>query len=196
MKHKLLSIAAFCLLAFGANAQAPSVSIMRAGDVSKSIFLVKYLGDKVADITLTVKDVGDNIVLAKSIKGAKDFSVPLNFSSVDEGTYTILIDNGSGKLSKTLEYTYEKAPTYSHVVSLGDQRYLFTTSHATPEKISIRIYNSDESLIYENEVEVKGDYAMLFHLKDMTGLPTFEVTEKSGTFTMVLRNPMMVNVGM
>lgn len=195
MKLKLLVIAAFFFLGNVASAQVPSVTITRTGDVSRSIFLVKYLGSKVADVTVTVKDVTDNVVLTKSIKGVKDFSVPINFSSVDEGKYTIQVDNGSGKVSKELNYTYEKAPTYSHVVSLGDQRYLFTSSHANSEKITIRIYNTEESLIYEKDVEVKGDFATLFHLKEMAGVPTFEVTEKSGTSIMVLRNPSQVDIG-
>jgi len=198
MKLKLLVIAAFCLIANAASsatAEVPSVTITRTGDASRGIFLIKYLGDKVTDITMVIKDKGDQVVLTKLIKGVKDFSVPINFSSVDEGMYTVQIDNGSGKLSKTLDYTSEKAPTYSHVVSLGDQRYLFTSSHAGSEKVTIRIYNGENSLIFEKELTIKGDFAMVFHLKEMSGIPTFEVTEPSGTSIMALRSPTTVDVG-
>ncbi len=195
MKIKLLVIATFCLVANVASGGSPSVTVTRTGDVSRSIFLVKYMGDKTADVTLVVKNASDDVVLTKVVKGVKDFSVPINFSSVDEGTYTIQIDNGSGKLSQILNYTYEKAPTYSHVVSLGDQRYLFTSSHAGSEKITIRIYNAENSLVFEKEVTVKGDFATLFHLKEMSGIPTFEVTEPSGTSIMALRSPTTVDVG-
>jgi len=57
---------------------------------------------------------------------------------------------------------------------------LFTSSYATSEKITIRIYNGEESLVFEKEMVVKGDFAMLFHLKEISGTPTFEVSESQG----------------
>ena len=198
MKLKLIAIAALCMIASAVNAapvQAPSFTIARTGDASRSIFLVTYKGDKTSTITLVIQDDKGKEVLTKSIKATKDFSVPVNFSSVDEGTYTVMIDNGSEKLTKTLNYTNEKAPTYSHVVNLGGNHYLFTSSYAGPEKITLRIYDGSETLVYQKEQVIKGDFALLLNLKDVTGTPVFEVTENSGTSIMVLRNPAIVEVG-
>jgi hypothetical protein len=196
MKTKLIVIAAFCFLANVVNAlsDVPSFTITRKGDASRGIFMVNYRGVKITAVTLVVKDRDGKEILTKSIKSAKDFSVPLNFSSVDEGTYTITIDNGSEKLSQTLNYTNEKAPTYSHVANLGNGRYLFTTSSAGSEKINLRIYNGDEEMIYEKELTIKGESAMLFDLKEVTGTPFFEVSEDAGTFLMVPREPLVVSV--
>jgi hypothetical protein len=196
MKLKLIVIATCCLIAnlVQASTAVPSFTITRMGDASRSIFLVTYKGDKITPITLIIKDNTGKEVLTKPIKAAKDFSVPLNFSSVDEGSYTVIIDNGTEKLTQALNYTNEKAPTYSHVVNLGEKHYLFTSSHASSEKITLRIYDGDEVLVYQKEHEIKGDFAMLLNLKDVSGIPVFEVTENSGTSIMVLRNPTMVDV--
>jgi hypothetical protein len=198
MKLKLIVVATFCLISMVANSatgDTPSFTIIRTDDASRSIFLVTYKGNKVSNIRVVIKDASEKEVLTKLIKGTKDFLLPINFSSVDEGSYTIQIDNGNEKLIQTLVYTNEKAPTYSHVVSLGDNRYLFTSSHAGTEKITIRIYDGGGSLVYEKGEVIKGDFAKLLNLKSVIGTPVFEVVENSGTYIMVLRNPTTVDVG-
>jgi len=197
MKLKLIVIAAFCFIANAVNSatDVPSVTITRMED-SSSIFLVNYSGNKIGTIVVVVKDSKDEIVLTKWIKATKDFSLPVNFSSVAEGTYTIQIDNGNGneKLTRTLTYTNDTAPTYSHVVSLGDKRYLFTSSHSGAEKISIRIYDGEGNLVFEKEKLIQGDFAMLFNLRKISGTPSFEVSEKNGRSTMVPGNPIVMEI--
>jgi hypothetical protein len=192
-----LSSPHFCFLANVVNAatnDVPSFTITRKGDASRGIFLVNYRGVKTTPVTVLVKDRDGKEMLTKSIKSAKDFTMPLNFSSVDEGTYTITIDNGSEKLTQTLNYANEKAQTYSHVANLGDNHYLFTSSNAGSEKVTIRIYNDAEEMIYEKEYVIKGETAILFDLKEMSGTAFFEISEKTGTFIMVPREPTTVSV--
>ena len=196
MKAKMLIIAAFCCIAGVANSApsdtSPSLEIVRLD--TTSVYLVNYMGSKTGKVTVTVKDDAQGLILIRSYRDVKDFSLPINFSSVPEGVYSIQIDNGIEKLNRTLNYTKDISPTYSRVENLGDGRYLLTSSHSGKEKITVRVYNESSVKVYEEEKVVRGDFSMLFNLKNITGQPYFEVSEKSGTFILVPGHPQIIVV--
>lgn len=191
----MLVIAALCCIA-GASSSAlleitPTINIVRKD--TTSVYLVNYIGSKASKVSITIKDETQNIILFKSYRDIKDFSLPVNFSSVAEGNYSIQIDNGVEKLTKTLSYTKDIAPTYSRVENLGDGRYLLTSSHAGKEKITVRVYNEAGAKVFEEEI-VRGDFSMLFNLKNVTGQPYFEVLEKTGNFFLIPGHPQVILV--
>src|SRR5581483_7649529 len=96
----------------------PTVNIVRKD--TTSVYLVNYIGSKTGKVSITIKDDAQSIILFRSYKDIKDFSIPVNFSSVAEGNYSIEIDNGVEKLTRSLSYTKDIAPTYSRVENLGD----------------------------------------------------------------------------
>src|SRR5579872_654035 len=103
MKTKIFFIGAFCIasIANGAPSEIhPTVDIVRRD--TTSVYLVNYMGSKTGKVTITVKDNNQATILMKSYKDIKDFSLPINFSSVSEGTYSIQIDNGIEKLTRIL----------------------------------------------------------------------------------------------
>lgn len=71
---------------------------------------------------------------------------------------------------------------------------LFQSSHVGKEKITIRIFDQDGVLVFEKEEIVKGDFARLFNLKNISGQPSFEVTENSGNSLIIPGNPTIVVV--
>ncbi|HEV8512866.1 MAG TPA: hypothetical protein VGQ59_06300 [Cyclobacteriaceae bacterium] len=196
MKTKMLIIAVFCCIASAANSapseKSPTVDIIRKD--TTSVYLVNYLGSKTGKVTITVKDNAQAIILVRSFRDIKDFSLPLNFSSVAEGVYTVQIDNGVEKVDKTLNYTKDIAINYTRVENLGNGQYLLTSSHTGKEKITVRIYNESNVKVYEEDKIVRGNFSLLFNLKNVTGQPYFEVTEKSDTFILVPGHPQIIQV--
>jgi hypothetical protein len=196
MKAKMLVIAAFCCIAGAAKSSTPGMNptldIVRKD--TSSVYTVNYQGSKTGKVTVIVKDQTQNTVLIKWYKNVKDFSLPVNFSSVPEGAYTIQIDNGVEKISETITYTKDTAPTYSRVESLDNGLYLLTCSHKGTEKITVRVYNEWNVQVFEEDKFVKGDFSMLFKVKDAIGQPYFEVSGQSGTFILVPGHPQVVLV--
>lgn len=170
----------------------PSFTITRQD--SSSIYVVDYVGSKIGNVILTIMNIDKTTIVTKYINGSKDFSLPINFSSMPEGTYTIEVDNGSEKVFRELNYSSSTQPTYSHILSLGENRYLFTSSHVGNEKIIIRIFDGTGSEVYSEEKVVDGNLALLFNLKNISGRPTFEVSDGSGRSLMVPANPTFVVV--
>lgn len=196
MTLKLVTIAVLCFAISVANSTPvetdPLLSIVRKD--SSSIYMVNYSGSKLGTVTLTIKDSSGNILIKRSIENQKDFLLPVNFSSVAEGEYLVQIDNGTEKKTMTVNYNNDTAPTYSRVSNLGDSRYLFTSSHAGTEKISIKIYDGNSVLVFDEYRVVKGTFALLFNLENVAGEPTFEVSGTSGNSLMIPGNSIVTVV--
>lgn len=181
MKTKVV-IAALVLMIGVAQANAsehgPSLTISHQD--GSSIFLVNYLGSQTGETKMTIKDNLGRVLIKKSLKGVKGFLLPVNLESVDEGIYTLEIDNGTDKQIKTLNYSIQTPATYAHAARLGDKRYLLSVAHAGTEKVSIRILDNAGTPVFEEEQLVEGGFAKVYDLKNLAGAPSFEVTDLSG----------------
>jgi len=195
MKTKIAFIAAFCCIAIsitGLTETTPTLEIVRRD--TTSVYIINYTGSKTGRVKITIRDEEQRTVLIKSYKDIKDFTLPLNFSSVSDGAYSIQIDNGTDKLTKTVNYTKSFAPSYSRVENLGNGLYLLTASHFGREKITINVYNELSTKIFSQEKEVRGDFSMLFNLQNVTGIPYFEISEKLGDFILIPGHPRAILV--
>jgi hypothetical protein len=188
MKFRIFIIAAFCFVTGFTNtgySQADSLFSVNRKD-SSGIYVVSYSGIEEGKVTVTVADHKGNTLATRSVKNAKNFSLPVNFTGVAEGVYTIQVDGGSDNQVKTINYNNSKAPTYSHVIDLGNDRYLLTASHAGTEKISIRIYDGNGMIVFDQPKVIRDNFSILFNLKNVSGKPSFEVTENSGRSRMIV----------
>ncbi len=196
MKSTLLAIAVFSFVVGVANSMAvsedPALSVTRKD--SSDIYLINYSGSQMGTVTLTIKDERSNLMVRRTIRSQKGFLLPINFSSVPQGIYVIQIDNGAQKRVVIVNYNNDTAPTYSHVSSLGDGRYLFSSSHAGTEKISIRIYDGNDKLVFAENRTINGHFATIFNLMNVSGKPYFEVSGTSGNSLMVPGNLIMTEV--
>ena len=195
MKTRIILFTAICMLSIAVYAISDPTSWFTVSRNELSdVFLIKYTGSKTGKVTVSIKDSKGNEIITRSILAVRDFSMPINFSSVAEGVYTIQIDNGTEKVTQTLNYTNETAPTFSHVTNLGNKHYLFTASHAGLEKILIVITDGNGVIVFEENKVIKGDAAFLFDLTKVSGQPTFDVTEESGHSLMIPGSPQVIAV--
>jgi len=181
MKTKVV-IAALILMIGVAQAKAgghgPSLTISHQD--GSSVFLVNYLGSQTGETKMTIKDNLGRVLIKKSLNGVKGFLLPVNLGGVDEGVYTLEVDNGKDKQIKTLNYSIQTPATYTHVAHLGDKRYLLSVAHAGTENVSIRILDNTGTQVFEQEQLIEGGFAKVYDLKNLAGAPSFEVTDLSG----------------
>ena len=192
MKSKLLAIALLGLstVAFGRVADTrPSLTVNRVD--STSVYTVTYSNSKPGKVTLIIKDDHENVLVKRMIKNENGFTMPANFASVTEGIYFVETDNGTEKQSVKINYNNNVAPTYSRVVDLGDDRYLLSSSHVGLETITIKIYDGNNTMIFNEDKKISGGLSMVFNLKNVVGKPSFEVTESSGHSLMVPGSPLV-----
>lgn len=189
MKFKLIFIALFFLLTSAAFANDKEVTLSATRKDSSGVYLVNYSDGKSGKVVLTIKDSRGSILAKRQIQNEKGFVMPLNLSSVGEGVYTVHTDNGTEKQSITIQYNNNTEPTYTRIVNLGENRYLFTTAHIGKETITIKIYDGNYVLLFDENRKIESSYSTIFNLKDVAGEPAFEISETSGHSLMVPGNP-------
>ena len=196
MKTRFVVLAIICMFSITnqSNASDPTPWFTISRNEVSGVYLIKYTGSKTSNTTVTIKDSRGNEISSTIVRAVRDFTMPINLSSVSEELYTIQIDNGTEKVIQTLNYTNDKAPTYTHVTNLGNKNYLFTASHAGIEKVLIAISDGNGVVVFQENKTIKGDVAFLFDLTNVFGQPTFDITEESGHSLMIPGSPQVIAV--
>jgi len=176
------------------NAFDPTPWFTISRNETSGVYLIKYTGSKTGNVTVKIKDSKGNEISSTVVYAVRDFSMPINLSSVSEELYTIQIDNGVDKVVQTLNYTNSKLPTYTHVVNLGNKHYLFSVSHAGTEDVLIVISDGNGVAVFKENKKIKGDIAFIFDLTNVFGQPTFDITEESGHSLMIPGTPQLIAV--
>ena len=152
-------------------------------------FKVYYKGSQQADVKVSIRDAGDNILFSETIKKSDGFVRPYNFSSLPEGDYTIQIADKFGRQIEKISYKREKSETLAHLlkVSGSSAKYLLTVSNRADGDVTVRIYDEANNVIYDKKEQVTKDFAKVYNLEGIPGEFTFEVTDAKGTSTSIHR---------
>ncbi|HTH55843.1 MAG TPA: hypothetical protein VL728_07330 [Cyclobacteriaceae bacterium] len=192
MQLKLMAIALFLMIStayVSYGAEKPVLSVTRKD--SSNVYVVNYTDRKPGKVILTIKDSQGHALVRRQIHNQTGFSMPVNLSSVAMGIYTVYTENGTDKQSVQIDYNNDTAPTYSRIVNLGENRYLFTTTHVGKETITITIYDGNDVNIFRENRTIDGIYSTIYNLQNVVGEPSFEVSETSGNSLMVPGNPLI-----
>jgi hypothetical protein len=196
MKPKLLAVLFLGLASISAHAMQsvrdPSLTAMRKD--SSSTYVIKYIDNGTSNVLLTMKDDDGRTLLRRNIKNQNSFSIPVNFSSMEHGSYHVDADNGTKKASVVIHYNNNSEPTYTRVVSLGDNMYLLSSAHIGRQTLMVKVYDENMNVIFDEQRTINGQVAILFNLAGVSGRPSFEVTETSGNSLMLPGNPIMVSM--
>jgi hypothetical protein len=161
-----------------ASEVGPSLTVSHEN--GSSVFLVKYWGSQTGDVKMTIKDNKGRVLIKKSIKRVKDFLLPVNLAAVGEGVYTIEVDNSMNKQIQTIDYSNQTPATYTHVLPLGDNRYMLSVASTGTKKIHIQILDDAQDFVFEQGQLIEGSFVQVYELKNFVGSPTFVVTDPSG----------------
>jgi hypothetical protein len=181
MKPKLLAVLFLGLASISAHAMQsvrdPSLTAMRKD--SSSTYVIKYIDNGTSNVLLTMKDDDGRTLLRRNIKNQNSFSIPVN---------------GTKKASVVIHYNNNSEPTYTRVVSLGDNMYLLSSAHIGRQTLMVKVYDENMNVIFDEQRTINGQVAILFNLAGVSGRPSFEVTETSGNSLMLPGNPIMVSM--
>lgn len=187
MKTKLMVSALLVAWITGAAVAAdpvvPKVAIVNQKEAG--LFKVIYEGVKVGNVNLKIANKDGVILFRETISSVDGFIRPLNFKSLEEGEYTIEVADAFGKYVEKVNYKIEKPISAVHIAKIsGDNKYLLSVEKG--KDINIKIYDGKDNLVYNESRVVNGNLGLVYNLKDITGVPTFEVTDNAGS-TKVIR---------
>jgi hypothetical protein len=170
--------------AVAADPVSPKMVVLNQKD--GGIFKVIYAGIQTGKISLTIYDEANTLVFAETVSGVDGFIRPVNFSGMNEGTYTIEVADASGKLVQKVDYKKETInENLIRVAKMGtDNKYLLAIAN-TNEVINVRIFDGANNLVHNQSVTVDGSFGLVYNLKNVVGAPTFEVTNQAGATKVV-----------
>jgi len=179
-----LIMAFVSVAAVAADPVGPKVVVINQKE--SGIFKVIYEGAKAGRVSMKIFDKAGKVVFAETINGVEGFILPVNFAGMEAGEYTIEVADASGKQVQKVNYTIENKVNSVHVAKIGtESKYLLAVANEGTEEINVRIFDGANNLVHDQNLVVDGSFGLVYNLKNVTGVPTFEVTNQAGATKVV-----------
>jgi hypothetical protein len=147
-------------------------------------FKVIYKGATAGKVKLNIYNAEGKVILTESFAGTDGFIVPVNFSGLKDGEYTIELIDAAGKKSEKISLnTAKKSSGVVHVSKIGTEnsKFLLSVANTKPgSKINVKIYDAKNNLIHNETQSVNADFAQVYKLNTVSDAFTFEVTDSTG----------------
>ncbi|HMJ68901.1 MAG TPA: hypothetical protein VK508_08400 [Cyclobacteriaceae bacterium] len=161
------------------SASASGSAVIKNGE---STFRVIYKSEKENDVKVSILDDRNRVVYSEKVSNTDGFSRPYNFASLNEGDYTISIEDGT---KKTLEKVSYRSPRNAKMLNVlkvtgNEGKYLITAAGKGAEVITVSIYDGTHTLIHRGYETTSGDFAKVYNVKSVKGHLTFEIANANG----------------
>ncbi|HTE32971.1 MAG TPA: hypothetical protein VK666_21460 [Chryseolinea sp.] len=187
MKTKSLYLATMLFIGVAATAVAKEVpagaSLAVVSSKGSEVVKVIYKGVTTSKVKVNIYNAASEIVFSE-VRYNQAFILPLNFSALQSGEYTIEIVDATGAKSEKINYQPELSTGTVRVAKLDAQgKFLLSVSNKTADDITIRIFDEYNNLVHTSNQQINGSFAQVYAIKNFTGACTFEVTDAQGKTT-------------
>jgi hypothetical protein len=166
------------VLAFANEPGNPRVVVVNQ---KSGVFKVIYEGEKRGKVSMKIFNAEGKEVFAEVLRGMEGFMRPVNFEGMEPGEYTIEIADESGKQIQKVNYKNETSVKSVHVSKIAEEgKYLLAVANSGSEQINVRIYDGANNLVHDESMIINGNFGLVYNLKQVAGVPSFEITDKTG----------------
>ncbi len=172
----------FCTLVFANGTDEPIApsSVAVTNSSGSSLFKVYYSAYIEDDVTVSIFNQSGKLVFIEKLRNTDGFIRPYNFERLDEGDYTIEVENEDSKHVEKVHYSAGKIEKMINIVKLADEgKYLLTVASKGADNVTINIYDDHNELIHSQERFVEREFAEVINLKNRKTF-TIEITDSSG----------------
>jgi len=186
MKTKSIFLAAMMLISVAAFADEPgSPKLVVLSQKESGLFKVIYNNAKTTKVKMTILNSNGDALYTESIKVTDGFIVPVNFSGLTPGEYSIEVSDGTAKQVQKVSYLASTREQSVHVAKLTNEANKYLLSVANQGMINVRILDGANNIIHDQNLNVDGTLGLVYNLKSVSGNPTFEVTDGNGNIKTV-----------
>ena len=165
--------------AIGKN-EPGSTGMAVVASYGSEIVKVIYKGENAGRVRLNIYNSQSKVVFSESRNSAEGFILPLNFSALEFGEYTIELTDASGTKTEKINYQPAKSASNVHISKLQDGKFLVSITSNGTEDINVKIYDDYNNLVHDTSNKVSGELAQLYSIKNLSGSCTFQISSKSG----------------
>lgn len=185
MKVRSLLVAALVVFSIGvafAGEDEPRTDFAVVSAKGSHVYKVIYKSEAAAKVKLNIYDQAGTVIFSETVFGGNGFMVPLNFSGLNAGEYTIELVGAAGRKIEKVSYNPTNNIKQVHVSKLAkdEAKYLLAVANTGNEVIHVRIYDRNKALIHSESKEISGDFAQVYNLGGNASAYTFEVTDNNG----------------
>lgn len=187
MKSKIsVFVFAFLMSAVVAFAGAPASTLAVSPVAAQGVYKVYYKSAETGRVRVSIYGRKNQLVFTEVINNVSAFVRPYNFSELEEGEYTIVIEDRNGEQVQKVNYAVSRVNSTIRVVEVPNEasKYCLNVVNDGAEDVSVKIYDANQ-LLHEEIVEVKGQFGVIYNLSKLRLTPgtklTFEVMTSGGT---------------
>ena len=181
MKTKSFLAALIVLVGATAFAGGPGLRVAVVGQQKPGLFKVIYEGDRPEDVTLNIYNANGRVIFNQVTENTKSFVHPFSMKEMEPGEYTIEVTSESGKAVQKILYAQSKPLKNAHVAKLPSSgKYLLAIPAAGTKEINVSIFDGNKNLVHSEDRIIDGSFGLVYSLQNVSGIPTFEITEKNG----------------
>lgn len=181
MKTKSILLAAMMLISVAVLADEPgSPKLVVLSQKETGLFKVIYENPKTSRVKMTILNSNGDALYTESIKVNDGFILPVNFTGLTPGEYSIEVTDGTATQSQKVSYFTSAKAQPIHVAKLTSEANKYLLSVASEGAINVKILDGANNIIHDQNVNVNGSIGLVYNLKSVSGTPTFEVTDNSG----------------
>jgi hypothetical protein len=185
MSSRITSFAfVLALLSTKAFADAPTVKVVAA--TTGNVFTLYYQTPPSGTVKISILNRNNEVVFAELINESVGFTRPYNFSQLEKGEYKIIIQDKSGRQEQIVRYGMNEIKSYIKISEMNkeESRFVLNIGSSTNQMVNVRIYDNAKGLVHEQEIEVDGNYGMIYNLSKVRSssksIVMFEVSTAAG----------------
>ena len=185
MKKFLILIILFTAIGGTVNAKkidTPNLPIGMALVKSGSGFKLFYKGAKSGNVRVAIYNDRGVQIHQETLHKIESFMRPYNFSSLTEGDYMVEISGVEGKQIQKFSYRKNHSGKLMRLVKLpgSKTKYILSVANKGTDVLKIKIFDGSNTLIFEEDQAILGDFARIYDLGHVEGKFAFEVSDKIG----------------
>ncbi|HEY0653139.1 MAG TPA: hypothetical protein VGD65_08420 [Chryseosolibacter sp.] len=162
----------------------PSIKVVPA--TAGNIFTLHYQAPSAGNVKVSILDKNNEVVFSELISEAGAFTRPYNFSQLEKGEYKIIVQDRSGRQEQVVKYGLSESKSYIKISEMNkeESRFVLNIGTSSEETVIVRIYDNAKGLVHEQEIEVNGNYGLIYNLSKVRSsqksIVMFEVSTSAG----------------
>jgi hypothetical protein len=183
---KLLTIAGVLfstvMFANGTGDEPTSLSGATVIQTTRATFKLIYKSEALSDVKISIFNSDARLVFSEKVRNTMGFARPYSFENLRAGDFTVVIEDNNGTTVKTISTKQVSNNKLVNVLKLksAEGKYLLTIGGRGMDALTLNVYDGAE-LVHSEVKSVSGDYAQVYNLSQVRGIPTFEVIHEDGS---------------
>lgn len=163
---------------------APSIKVIPA--TAGNIFTLHYQNPSAGNVKVSILDRNNEVVFSELINESGSFTRPYNFSQLAKGEYKIIVQDKSGRQEQIVKYGVNLNKSYIKISEMNkeESRFVLNIGTSLEETVTVRIYDNAKGLVHEQEIQVNGNYGLIYNLSKVRSsqksIVMFEVSTSAG----------------